>query len=438
MKSFLSVLCILCLWAAPVRAAGDGDIRELKEQMQLMREQFDDMQASYEQKMVEMQERIDELENKQAASAGPAKDEEQVQQLQDRVASLEQNQNSNQGLAGALNRFNPSISVIGDLTYHTTDQEGGEADNEFNFREAELAFSANVDTYARGDFFVAIENEDGATEVALEEGYLTLLETPVENLQGKFGKFRPAFGKANRMHLHSLAWADYPKVVQNYLGEEGFSEAGASASYLIPNPWDVYSELTLEGFNNNDAAVMGGASGGDAVYLAHLKEFFEFSEALTLEVGGSQMYGENNEGEGAVTRVSGADVTWKWKSQTPGSSHGWAWQSEALFSKREQIEDGEDGASLTADDLDSWGMYSSLEHSLTQRWSAFGRYDFSQMPADSDPESRGYSTGLTFAQSEYAFWRVQFTHTDHETAEDANEVWLQLNFGIGPHRAHTY
>ena len=83
-------------------------------------------------------------------------------------------------------------------------------------------------------------------------------------------------------------------------------------------------------------------------------------------------------------------------------------------------------------------MYSSLEHQLTKRWSAFTRYDLSQLPDDSDSETQAYTAGLTFAQSEYAFWRLQFTHADRIFAENDNTVWLQLNFGLGPHRAHTY
>ncbi len=91
--------------------------------------------------------------------------------------------------------------------------------------------------------------------------------------------------------------------------------------------------------------------------------------------------------------------------------------------------------------MDSHGLYSSLEYQFTRRWSVFGRYDYSQFPDDNDSHENAYTGGLTFAQSEFAFWRLQLTHTDGEGASargSRNELWLQLDFGIGPHRAHQY
>ncbi|MCA9402048.1 MAG: hypothetical protein KC713_10490, partial [Candidatus Omnitrophica bacterium] len=136
--------------------------------------------------------------------------------------------------------------------------------------------------------------------------------------------------------------------------------------------------------------------------------------------------GENGEGTGARTYLSGADLTFN-TSLFEGlrtTAH-----SEMFFNTREQ-----DGA----DDINSWGMFTSLEQQLSKRWWAFGRYDFSQLPTSSEDETQAYSGGLTFAQSEYVFWRAMFTHTDHENADDDNTLWLQLDFSIGPHKPHAY
>jgi hypothetical protein len=424
-KLLLSVLCLLtaCL---PVQA-DESDIKELREELQKMQSEFSYMQQNYLSMMQQMQEKIERLEFQKSTSVSQY--EEQLTALQSQVEELSLRAPESSGVSKMLETFNPKISVMGDFIYKSTDLDDGEGDNQFNFREVELAFSANVDTYARGDFFVAIENEDGVTEVALEEGYLTLLETPVDNLQGKFGKFRPYFGKANRLHLHNMPWVDYPKVVQSYLGEEGFSEAGASLSYLIPTPWDVFSELTIEAFNNNDSKVFGGGEDSSAVILGHLKEFIEFNDTTTLEVGGSYMAGENDNGDVNNTQLSGADVTLKWQSDNPGSYKKLTSQTEVLFHRKDMIDE---------EDMDTWGMYSSFEYQFAKRWSAFTRYDLSDDPADNDLETESYSAGFKFAQSEYAFWRVQYTHNDTSDASDENVVWLQMDFGIGPHRAHQY
>ena len=381
-----------------------------------LKSMFQKMQAQ----MNEMANRIEQLEREKKTQA--SQDKRKIEQLQGRVEELEQSESTQPSTF--LSNLNPQVSVIGDLIYKA-DENGGEGDNDFNLREVEVAFSANVDTWAKGDIIVAIENEDGSTSVAIEEGYLTLLETPIENLQGKFGKFRPYFGKANKMHLHQLPWVDYPLAVQNFFGEEGFSEAGASLSYLIPNPADVYSELTLEAVNNG-STVFGGGEEGETLYLAHLKNFFELNDDTSLELGGSYAFGENGLGNGAETQLSGFDLTLNTElfDSRRTTSH-----TEALFNTREQA---------TGDDINSWGMFTSLEQQLNDRWWAFGRYDFSQTPTASEVDTHAYSAGLTFAQSEYVFWRAMFTHTDNETSEDDNTVWLQLDFSIGPHKPHAY
>lgn len=405
MKRFLLSVFIILYMCSHAQA---DELSELKGMFQKMQVQ-----------MLEMSDRIEQLEREKQAQAFEGKQE--INQLQARVHELEQEDKSP---SGVLSTLNPQISVLGDFIYKA-DENGGEGDNDFNMREVELAFSANVDTWARGDVVVAIENEDGSTEVALEEGYLTLLETPFDNLQARLGKFRPFFGKVNQMHLHQLPWSDYPLAVENFLGEEGWNEYGVALSYLILNPADIYSELTIGGFNSG-STVLGGDEENETVYMAHWKNFFDITDETSLELGTSFLTGENGDGSGARTQLSGLDVTLNAHlfDNRRTTSH-----TEVLFNKREQA---------SADDIDSWGMFSSLEQQLTNRWWAFGRYDFSQTPTASEVETHAYSAGLTFAQSEYVFWRAMFTHTDNETSDDDNTVWLQLDFSIGPHKPHAY
>ncbi len=406
MQKVLLLIIVFVLAGSPVWA---DELSELKQMMRQMQRQ-----------MRVMENRIQELEQEKHVQA--REDQETIQELQASFDKFKQARDEES--KGILSTLNPEVSVIGDFVYKA-DDNGGEGDNDFNLREVEIAFSANVDTWARADVIVAVENEDGDTVVAIEEGYLTLLETPIANLQGKFGKFRPFFGKANRMHLHQLPWTNYPLVVQNFFGEEGFSEAGASLSYLIPNPADIFSEITLEAVNNG-GTVFGGGEEGETIYLGHWKNFFELTDITSLEVGASYAFGENGLGNGAETHLSGFDVTVNTElfDQRRTTSH-----TEAVFNTREQA---------MGNDINSWGMFTSLEQQLTDRWWAFGRYDFSQTPTASNEDTHAYSAGLTFAQSEYVFWRVMYTHTDNEMSADDNTVWFQLDFSIGPHKPHAY
>lgn len=401
MRTFLSAaMAAVFLFSSTLVHASDfsGEIAELK------------------QMMTQMQQRIDRLERENQA----LREDLDARPAEPSASSTA----SDKSWDNAMSKFNPSISVIGDFTYQSTDsdEEGAMTTSDFSFRELELAFSSNIDTYARGDVFASIANEGGETTIELEEAYLTWLEPPVEGAQAKVGRFRPAFGKANRAHLHSMAWVDYPKVIQNYFGEEGFNRDGVSASYLLPVD-AFYSELTAETFND------GVADNNDLGYLGHWKNFFDLTDQLSLEVGGSYLSEQNGEAGSSRTDTAGADLTLKWTDAT--ADQKLTWQSELLNSKAEVF---------GADDTDAWGAYSSLDYWWTKRWGAFGRYDLWQDLTDTSLETNSYSAGLTFAQSEYAFWRVQYTHDDPDEGlgEDSDTVWLQLNFGMGPHRAHSY
>lgn len=411
-KLLLCLLCVMFLSSslsfAQDNNAAQSELADLKQQLKQMQQQMNTMVN-----------RIQELEGqKQVQQKNSSKE---VEMLQARVDELEKQEK--QSDSSLLSTLNPQVSVIGDFTY-TNDENGGEGDNDFNMREVELAFSANVDTWAKGDVILAVENEDGSTEVGLEEGYLTLLETPIENLQVKLGKFRPYLGKVNKMHLHTLPWTNYPLVIQNFLGEEGFAENGVSLSYLLP--FDHYSEFTVEAFNNG-TTVLGGGEESEVVYLGHWKNFFDLGDVSTLELGGTYSWGENGAGNGADTRLYGFDVTLNSElfDDRRTTSH-----TEFLFNDREQA--------VGSGDINSWGMFTSLEQQIADRWWAFGRYDFTQTPTASNVDTNAYSAGLTFAQSEYVFWRAMYTHTDNETGDDDNTVWLQMDFSIGPHKPHSY
>ncbi len=329
--------------------------------------------------------------------------------------------------------FNPDISVIGDVLFHAGKNDENIKQNQFQFREMELAFGNPVDPYGRADFFIGIEEEGGEWHSHLEEGYFTFDTLPYD-LKARAGKFYSAFGKANQMHTHSMPWVDKPNVIKNFFGEEGMSEAGAELSWLVPNPWNSYMELTFQAQNNGNEFSFAGNQSNDLMYVTHLKNFFDIDSASSIEVGGSFATGDNASTDGGHrTNLEGLDFTYKWRPAQQGLYKSLTWMNELLFSQKEQ------GAN---DTVNSHGLYSSLEYQFSRRWSIFGRYDYSQFPDDNKSHEDAYSTGLTFRQSEYCFWRLQFKHTEAEgsstTDNNRDELFLQLNFGIGPHRAHQY
>jgi hypothetical protein len=268
--------------------------------------------------------------------------------------------------------------------------------------------------------------------VDVEEGYFTFDTLPY-GLKARAGKFYSAFGRANSFHTHAMPWVDKPLMIRNFFAEEGMSEPGGELSWLVPNPWDKYIELIFQVQDNRNALSFADGESRGLMYVGHLKNFFDLTSASSLEVGGSVATGANAAvAEDHWTTLEGVDVTYKWRPPQQGLYRSITWMNEFLLSQKEQ------GDEHT---VDSQGLYSSLEYQFTRRWSTFVRYDYSQFPDDNDSHENAYTGGLTFAQSEFAFWRVQFTHTDGSGASapgSRNEFFLQLDFGIGPHRAHQY
>jgi ribosomal protein L29 len=336
-----------------------------------------------------------------------------------------------ESLGRAFQSFNPDISVIGDFVGHYSSREGGELDDEFLFRHLELGFSGNVDPYARGDIFVGLHPHEGDWHVDLEEAYLTYLGLPW-GLQPRVGRFKASFGKANPQHLHALPWVEYPFIIRNYFGEEGLSGDGVGVAWLIPNPWNKYIELTYECVNN-DSSLFAGEETDDFVHLVHLKNFFDLSPASTFEGGFSFATAPNDEGHGGNrTTVEGLDLTYKWRPPEKGLYKSFVWQTEFLAAQ----------ADLIGGQESTWGMYSAADYQFARRWSVGARYDYSQMPYSSSLHEHGLSAYLTFLQSEYLYWRLGYQYTDRNFRVEGNrqehEIFLQCNFGLGPHRAHKY
>lgn len=424
--SFIFIILILLL--APYLWA-EEPVFEQENQMKVLKEQLDDVKAKFDTMQKEYQERIKALEEKINSITKSMESERAKKQLEAEIAKeLPLTPAPTQVQARPIGQiFNPDISVIGDFLVHLSDDKTDENGDRFFVRELELDFEAAIDPYAKGFVYLSTAEEDGEWKMDIEEAYANFLHLPLDT-QAKLGKFKSTFGKVNNIHRHALPWVEEPNIITNYFGEEGMSEAGVSVSTLIPNPMEKYIELTLEAFDNENELSFAGSEADDLTFLAHLQNFFDISDASTLELGLSYAGGPNDPGGSNITNLEGLDLTYKWRSPKEGLYKSFTSQTEFLFSQRE----GEEV------DVDSWGMYSSLQYQFAKRWSCGGRYDYSEFPQDNISHEYALSPVITFAQSEFAFWRLQYKHTDRNFGDDADEIWLQLNFGMGPHRAHKY
>src|SRR3954468_9079025 len=152
----------------------------------------------------------------------------------------------------------------------------------FTAQEVELALSAIVDPYFRGDVFLTIPNLEG---LEVEEAFATTTSLPA-NLQVKLGSFRSAFGRQNGQHLHVQDFTRRPLVNAAFLGEDGLRGPGGQVSWLTPLPF--YLVLYAEAFSipapDTAAPVssFGGGSATDLTYAFEGKYFVPMGDSLSV------------------------------------------------------------------------------------------------------------------------------------------------------------
>ena len=334
--------------------------------------------------------------------------------------------------------LNPNISVIGWFQGTAGDVNDEEGSSAFEFREAELAFQANVDPYSRADFFVAVSPEEG---VDLEEGTLTFLSLPA-GFTAKLGKFRSHFGKFNRTHPPETPFADRPLAAERFLGEEGLAAVGASASWLAPLPF--YFNLDAEVTTTPDAGespAFEAYRGKDLLYLGRASAYFDLSESVNLTAGATAADGANGsvpppvpgeEGEAPRALLYGADFTFRWKNPRRAIYRSLTAQAEWMERRAEQP--------AGPDQIRSGG-FAYVDLQFARRWHAGARYDWSDALGDPETDpATGVLGFVTFNPSEFASLSLQIRDQDLEdpSASDDPVFFLKTTFSIGPHGQHPF
>ena len=330
----------------------------------------------------------------------------------------------------------PDISLNADvLAHYSSDGDTDDDPRKFRVREVELGFSGAVDPYGKYNLVFSLsEDKPDQWGVDVEEAYFTYDNLPGD-LQAKIGKFRADFGKANPTHLHAVPWVDYPLVVRNYFGDEGLKGTGASLSWLVPNPWDHYLELTAEVFDNDNETLFAGGQSTAVAGLLHLKNFWDVGSTGTLEFGLSGAGGPNDAGHGGENSwIEGTDLTYRWHPAGAGRYEALELRGEIMTARKDEPKPGRPE--------DSWGAYASADYRFAQRWDVGVRYDYAETPDDRTDHESDYSVYLTFEQTEFAFWRLGYSFQDPNYGPDEDKgkqlIYLQFNITLGVHPAHSY
>lgn len=335
--------------------------------------------------------------------------------------------------AFAQNKMNPDMSLNTLLLMRSGSEgnaAGAEAPNGFSLQEAELRIMSNIDAYFRGEMVLALESEDGEYIIEPEEAFVETLEIP--NFTFRLGKFYPFWGRSNQWHTHAQPFIDVPQTREAIFGEEGFNEAGISASYLLPTPW--YFEIVAQAFSAENTTVFGSSSQDDMAGVYFIKNLWDLSETSTFEIdlgyaNGQNAYSNSND-------VYNAALTYKNKFS---DSKSFTWTAEYTQARKRFIEDeNSPGDFLSHDGISAFSTW--LQYQFQKRWWGQARYEVvTNLDNSAVDETQKSSALIAFVPSEFSSLRLQYDHIQGDANSQAEErVSLQLNMTMGVHPAHNY
>ncbi len=307
-----------------------------------------------------------------------------------------------------------------------------------SLREIELVLGSNVDPYSRLDATIAF-NEDNTAE--LEEAYLTRFQLPLDTT-ARIGRFKPKIGRDLAAHRDSLDTVDEPLVIQRYFGEEGMNKSGVDFTKLLDLPSPFVHQLTigvLEGGTGEGGTAFGETKRRPTIY-GHLKNYIDITDMTNLDLGLTYAAGHKDEEEAFKVNVLGVDAT---LIHHLNPNQDLKLQSEAFYvDRKDSFLDTEDPitGAIVQNDVDGhlWGGYGLLDFRINSQWATGLRFDYVQLvdnPLDNPRNADvGYTGYLTFYQSEFARWRLQYNHIDLADGKDDNQFLIQGTFAIGDHK----
>ena len=352
----------------------------------------------------------------------------------------------------SLQSLNPEISIVGDVLGQVRSQDETRQRSDFNFRCLGVHFESYLDPYSKLKVAVPVD-ENGAE---LGEAYMTRYGV-LPNLSLTVGKFRQQFGVVNRWHKHGLDQVDFPLALRQIFGPGGLNQTGLSLDWAMPLLWGSSQELTLQVTDGENDRLFGGNSLGNPCALLHYKNYRDLSKDTYCELGLTGLFGWDDEWtvlnaaehDALSTRVFGLDFALLWEPTERMRYRNIEWRSELYWLNRDIL--APDGSGR--DTVNAWGAYSYLQTKLNRKWDIGLRLDYYQPDekdyADDSLEPLAYAADhphrwqvgpyLTWHQSPFVKWRLEYNHADGRGMEDREDlVMLQAVFAAGPHKHERY
>jgi hypothetical protein len=438
MRQHNSLIMVFLLMAASLTFSQKSSdikpdtIENLKKEIQQLRQELDSLKTA--QQETDRQGELDRIE---------VRFEKRLRELENKIDALSR--------ASAPIVFNPRMTAFINFAARADDQAvfdaGGEAeisDRPF-LRTVELDFRAPVDPYAEAVAILAIEDEAGkGFAIDAEEAYglikrLPILEKAPLGLKLKVGKYRAPFGVNNKLHLHDVPWTTRPLVVSRYLGTEhgeffeaGFNPVGMDLDFFLPNPIPGTTlEMNFDAVRAGELGLSEGRVGKQPAFLGHLNLSADWNNEHLLILGASAY----NERGGNSTKLTGADLTYKWAPAERRESHSFVTGGEILFGRQSYTDAS---PAETANSPYGWFAYTQYQ---TSYWLYLGlRYDWLQEPSNEQLITKSWSAFASYYTTEFLRFRLGFEHRQSDIPEqnNVNSVLLEINFVFGSHPTEPY
>ena len=359
------------------------------------------------------------------------------------------------------NAFNPAIAVIlnGDYAHHSLNPDryvhagfpnvGGSGPQGLSLGESEVSFAANVDDKFYGQFTISYDDNNGRVGTNIEEAYIDTLALP-QGFSLRAGRFFSNIGYLNSHHAHTDNFVDRPLAYQAFL-EGQYGDDGAQVRWVAP--LDLFLELGGELFRGENFPTAGANHSGVGAHTLFAHAGGDVGTENSWLAGVSMLKARTT---GADDGFSGdntlylADATWKWAPNGNTKDGGVTLRSEYFVDRRHGTYAAPVDAAI---DLTNpvpgqpWigtrrGAYLESVYRINRTWDVGYRLDKLWAGAG-NPLATGFdpvrhSVELTWRNSEFSFFRLQYSHDDPLHGATDNAFYLQYDVSLGAHGAHKF
>lgn len=356
--------------------------------------------------------------------------EAQVETLKSELASTK-----DQATQKRANTFNPSISVVGDVvgqyafgdSFPQTDHDS--FSNGLWVREVEFGFAADIDPYADASVVIGLHNH-GHIHVHVEEAFARF-----KNLPGlgagmiiKAGRFKPAIGRLNRVHLHNAPQIYYPQALRTFLGPEGYSSQGLSIN-LSFNPFE-HSALNIfgEALFSSRTELQDENAEKMASFVSHFWWHQELTASQHLDIGLSTLLGREGAEKSGPFSLLAADLHYSFLPKGYGQDPMFLFGSE-FYTASKIIKGKLPFSNFT------WAQVRIFDGTF------FGLlYDLAPKKDALDQFQHGMGAFLTYYTSEFLRFRLGYEHVmpNLNSFKGDERLMLSMNFIFGAHPVEPY